>query len=108
MGSDAPKLEGTRFSVLSLGDSSYEHFCKMGKDFDRRLEELGGQRLVKRVDCDVDFDTDFENWKQSVLKEFDQLDQTTASNSVLNSAAPVAKEAYSQKPLSFTARNAYF
>ena len=31
MGSDAPKLEGTRFSVLSLGDSSYEHFCKMGK-----------------------------------------------------------------------------
>ena len=41
MGSDAPMLEGTRFSVLSLGDSSYEHFCKMGKDFDRRLEELG-------------------------------------------------------------------
>lgn len=97
MGSDAPKLEGTRFSVLSLGDSSYEHFCKMGKDFDRRLEELGGQRLVKRVDCDVDFDTDFENWKQSVLKEFDQLDQTTASNSANNSAAPVAKEAYSRK-----------
>ena len=97
MGSDAPKLEGTRFSVLSLGDSSYEHFCKMGKDFDRRLEELGGQRLVKRVDCDVDFDTDFENWKQSVLKEFDQMDQTTASNSVNNNAAPVAKEAYSRK-----------
>ena len=69
----------------------------MGKDFDRRLEELGGQRLVKRVDCDVDFDTDFENWKQSVLKEFDQLDQTTASNSVNNIAAPVAKEAYSRK-----------
>lgn len=97
MGSDAPKLEGTRFSVLSLGDSSYEHFCKMGKDFDRRLEELGGQRLVKRVDCDVDFDTDFENWKQSVLKEFEQLSQTTASSLVNKSAAPVAKEAYSRK-----------
>ena len=97
MGSDAPKLEGTRFSVLSLGDSSYEHFCKMGKDFDRRLEELGGQRLVNRVDCDVDFDSDFDNWKQSVLKAFEQLSQTAAPSSVLNSTAPAAKAAYSRK-----------
>tara|TARA_B110000003_G_scaffold268051_1_gene297033 strand:- start:47 stop:1846 length:1800 start_codon:yes stop_codon:yes gene_type:complete len=97
MGADAPKLEGTRFSVLSLGDSSYEHFCKMGKDFDRRLEELGGQRLVTRVDCDVDFDSDFESWKQSVIKEFELLSQTSAPSSVLNSAAPVVKEAYSRK-----------
>ena len=97
MGTDAPKLEGTRFSVLSLGDSSYEHFCKMGKDFDRRLEELGGNRLVKRVDCDVDFDSDFENWKLSVLKKFEQLNlpKVTRSEGGVKVATP--KETYSRK-----------
>ena len=51
----APKLENVRFSVLALGDESYEFFCQTGKDFDKRLEELGGERLYPRVDCDVDF-----------------------------------------------------
>ena len=34
------------FSVLSLGDSSYEFFCQTGKDFDKRLEELGGKTTL--------------------------------------------------------------
>ena len=42
--------------VLALGYTSYERFCQTGKDFDKRLEELGGTRLVPRVDCDVDYD----------------------------------------------------
>lgn len=67
MGDQAPKMDGTRFSVLALGDTSYEHFCKMGKDFDNRLEALGGQRIFARQDCDVDFDDDFESWKTGVL-----------------------------------------
>src|SRR5690606_738227 len=37
----APRLDGVRYSVLALGDTSYEFFCKTGKDFDKRLEELG-------------------------------------------------------------------
>ncbi len=40
-GKRAPRLEGVRFSVLSLGDQLYDQFCKTGKDFDARLEELG-------------------------------------------------------------------
>ena len=44
-GKRAPKLDDLRFSVLSLGDSSYEFFCQTGKDFDKRLEELGGKRI---------------------------------------------------------------
>ncbi len=52
----APQLEGTQFSVLALGDTSYEFFCQTGKDFDKRLEELGARRLTPRVDCDVDFE----------------------------------------------------
>ncbi|SFD89829.1 sulfite reductase (NADPH) alpha subunit [Lentibacillus persicus] len=63
----APKLDGVRFSVLSLGDESYEFFCQTGKDFDKRLEELGGERLYSRVDCDVDFDEDASGWIEGVF-----------------------------------------
>lgn len=45
-GKRAPKLEQLRYSVLSLGDSSYEFFCQTGKEFDSRLEELGATRLA--------------------------------------------------------------
>ena len=68
----APRLEGLKFSVLALGDSSYEHFCKAGRDFDQRLAELGGERLYDRVDCDVDFDADAEKWMEGVLAALQQ------------------------------------
>ncbi|GIO44607.1 assimilatory sulfite reductase (NADPH) flavoprotein subunit [Paenibacillus apis] len=62
----APKLDGLGFSVLALGDTSYEFFCQTGKDFDKRLEELGGHRLVPRADCDVDFSDDAGAWFSQV------------------------------------------
>ncbi len=39
--------------MFSLGDSSYEFFCQSGKDFDSKLAELGGERLLDRVDANV-------------------------------------------------------
>ena len=63
----APKLEGLRFSVLALGDISYDDFCKIGADIDWRLEELGGERLHPRVDCDLDFRRPAEGWMAGVL-----------------------------------------
>ncbi|WP_153126642.1 assimilatory sulfite reductase (NADPH) flavoprotein subunit [Peribacillus tepidiphilus] len=63
----APKLDDLHFSVLSLGDSSYEFFCKTGKEFDSRLEDLGGTRLYPRFDCDVDFDEPAAEWLEGVL-----------------------------------------
>ena len=49
----APNLECLHYSVLGLGDSSYKHYCKIGKDFDQRLEQLGATRIFDRVDCDL-------------------------------------------------------
>jgi sulfite reductase (NADPH) flavoprotein alpha-component len=65
----APSLKQIHFAVLGLGDSSYEFFCKMGVDFDRRLEELGATRLYPRVDCDVDYESAAETWMNAVLSE---------------------------------------
>ncbi|QQL45168.1 assimilatory sulfite reductase (NADPH) flavoprotein subunit [Sulfuriroseicoccus oceanibius] len=67
MGADAPKLDGLNFSVCALGDTSYEQFCECGKQFDKRLEELGAKRIADRVDCDVDFDETHEEWIGAVL-----------------------------------------
>ncbi len=62
MANDAPKFQDVHFSVCGLGDTSYEHFCKIGKDMDERLEALGGKRIFDRMDCDVDYDDNYETW----------------------------------------------
>ncbi|NQF13728.1 assimilatory sulfite reductase (NADPH) flavoprotein subunit [Brevibacillus sp. HB1.3] len=79
----APQLEGLRFSVLALGDTSYEWFCQTGKEFDKRLEELGGKRLTPRVDCDVDYDEHASEWMNQVLAS---LSETTANQVAAASA----------------------
>jgi sulfite reductase (NADPH) flavoprotein alpha-component len=66
-GRRAPKLTDLNFSVLSLGDSSYEFFCQTGKEFDARIEELGGTRLYPRFDCDLDYDEPAAEWLEGVL-----------------------------------------
>ena len=70
----APKLDGTFFSVLALGDTSYEFFCESGKDWDRRLEQMGATRLVDRVDCDVDYDSMAEAWAADALASMAAVD----------------------------------
>jgi len=66
----APKLEHLQYSVLALGDSSYEFFCKTGKDLDEQFAKLGATRLVPRTDCDVDYDDAAAQWFSAVQQEF--------------------------------------
>ncbi len=78
----APQLAGLRFSVLALGDTSYEFFCQTGKDFDKRLEELGGKRLTPRVDCDVDYDERASEWMNRVLASLSEAPAPQVAASV--------------------------
>ncbi|WP_434670202.1 NADPH-dependent assimilatory sulfite reductase flavoprotein subunit [Klebsiella sp. B345] len=73
----APALTGTAFAVFGLGDTSYEFFCQSGKDFDSRLAELGGERLLDRVDADVEYQPAAAEWRARVVE-------------VLKARAPVA------------------
>jgi sulfite reductase (NADPH) flavoprotein alpha-component len=63
----APALNNMKFSVLALGDTSYDLFCKAGIDWDRRLAELGATRIYDRTDCDVDFEEPASNWISAVI-----------------------------------------
>ncbi|MDM2772388.1 NADPH-dependent assimilatory sulfite reductase flavoprotein subunit [Citrobacter sp. Cpo126] len=63
----APKLDNTAFAVFGLGDTSYEFFCQAGKDFDAKLAELGGERLLDRVDADVEYQADAAQWRARLV-----------------------------------------
>ena len=97
MGDKAPKLPNTRYSVLGLGDTSYEEFCKMGKDFDARLETLGAQRIYDRVDCDVDFDDDFAKWHNGALAVLEAETKPATSSTAAAPVAAAATVKYSRK-----------
>lgn len=64
----AARLPNLRFAVLSLGDSSYEHFCATGRQLDERLASLGGTRLIFRQDCDVDYHGAAKAWMEEIVK----------------------------------------
>ena len=79
LGKKAPKLPNLSYSVLALGDSSYEFFCQTGKDFDERLKALGAKQVTPRIDCDVDYDSDSDSWTLSIVESLkEELTQTDA------------------------------
>ncbi|WP_444653422.1 NADPH-dependent assimilatory sulfite reductase flavoprotein subunit [Citrobacter portucalensis] len=63
----APKIDNTAFAVFGLGDTSYEFFCQAGKDFDAKLAELGGERLLDRVDADVEYQAAAAQWRARLV-----------------------------------------
>ncbi|WP_168119934.1 assimilatory sulfite reductase (NADPH) flavoprotein subunit [Paenibacillus sp. HB172176] len=91
-GKRAPKLQGLKFSVLALGDTSYEFFCKTGKDFDARLEELGAERLVERVDCDLDFEGPAADWFANVVNALNADTGSAAAAASAGGAPAVSAE----------------
>lgn len=87
---------------LVWGDTSYEFFSQASKDFDSKLAELGGERLLERVDADVEYAAQAEDWRKqivAVLKarvpDASALQVTAAATGSVNEihSSPYSKEA---------------
>lgn len=63
-----PDIKHLEYSVLALGDSSYDDFCGCGRKIDVAIEKLGGKRFLDRKELDVDFDDDFDAWLVDISK----------------------------------------
>ena len=85
-GKKAPKLSGLKFAVLGLGDSSYPMFCGAGKSFDELLAKLGGERLLERQDCDLEYQAEAAAWLDKIVPLVGSL--AAAPASAYNKANP--------------------
>lgn len=85
-GKKAPKLSSLKFAVLGLGDSSYPMFCGAGKSFDELLAKLGGERLLERQDCDLEYQAEAAAWLDKIVPLVGSL--AAAPASAYNKANP--------------------
>lgn len=71
---DFPKIEGRRYGIVNLGDSSYPNFAQAGKTLDEAMADLGAQRVGEPLildaldidDPDIAARTWAENWSRQL------------------------------------------
>lgn len=84
------KLDGLKFAVLGLGDSSYEFFCQTGKDFDNFLASAGAERIYELASLDVDYQDAAKAWGEQALNA---IAATLSTGAASSSVASVVQQA---------------
>jgi sulfite reductase (NADPH) flavoprotein alpha-component len=108
-----PRYQDLSYSVLALGDTHYEHFCRFGIDLDNKLAALGAVRLFDRVECDVDFNEAFTHWKQGLYSRLDSIvtarpARSTPSSSGTDSFQKSEPAARADDSAAYTRNNPFF
>jgi sulfite reductase (NADPH) flavoprotein alpha-component len=104
-GPRAPKLPKLRYAVLALGDKSYLHYCQTGKDFDQKLAELGGTRLLDRRDVDVAFKAPSAQWVNDVLNALTGSGVAAAETAATPATASAPAAVVAEVVTEFSAEN---
>ncbi len=79
-----PKL---KYGVLALGDTSYPLFCKTGEEVDAQFEKLGATRFAPLQKCDLEYETEANEWFNKVL----QLINTPTVETLVATVLPAKK-----------------
>lgn len=95
---DAPALDGVRYSVLGIGDQSYDNFCGHAKALDARLAELGAVRSVDRIDCEIYDEAPMAAWADEVVAGLDVTPVAIAPTTP-KAPVPLTRNAPVQAPL---------
>lgn len=72
------KLDKLKYSVLALGDTSYPLFCKAGEDVDEQLNKLGGKRVAPLQKCDLDYESEADEWFEEICQALNNKAGTPA------------------------------
>ncbi|SGY13741.1 BQ5605_C010g05960 [Microbotryum silenes-dioicae] len=61
-------LENLNYVIFALGNSTYEHFCAIGRQIDERLSKLGAKRVgeLGEGDDDKNMEEDYLSWKDGM------------------------------------------
>ena len=107
-------LKGLNFSVLALGDTSYDLFCESGKEWDAWFEKMGANRVHQRVDCDVDFEGPAAEWTAAVIPlmvaiedDPDATDEDSSSTSATEVTAVSSEIPTKTEKSQWNAKNPY-
>ncbi|VFP80226.1 NADPH-dependent assimilatory sulfite reductase flavoprotein subunit [Candidatus Erwinia haradaeae] len=84
MSKKAPKMHSSAYAVFGLGDTSYELFSQAGKEFDKRLSELGAERLLARVDADLEYSETAHAWRIKLIQILKKRILLSSTNSASN------------------------
>lgn len=98
------KLDGLKFAVLGLGDSSYEFFCQTGKDFDDFLAKAGAERVYEPASLDVDYQDAAKSWSEQALNAIATTLSTGAASSVASAVQQAVGHSQYSKENPFPAR----
>ncbi|WP_429102444.1 assimilatory sulfite reductase (NADPH) flavoprotein subunit [Aeromonas veronii] len=99
------KLDGLKFAVLGLGDSSYEFFCQTGKDFDDFLAKAGAERIYELASLDVDYQDAAKSWGEQALNAIAAtLSASPAGSSVASAVQQAVGHSQYSKENPFPAR----
>jgi sulfite reductase (NADPH) flavoprotein alpha-component len=101
-----PRYDKLSYAVFALGDRHYEHFCKFGIDLDTKLAALGANRICNRIECDVDVDEPFAQWKTSLMP---RLQETGSGHKPIEPASrPASIDPKPPPAMAFTRENPVF